>query len=128
MDRLVGINRSAADARRGHDRDAGVADSMITGCVYYAPVTTPIRYFFGFFSHHHYHITPHARFNTVPPLESLVYRWTNMKKTCNMSTLLYQHLRSELVPPRVKSLAAAWQVWHSANEGGGRGHDPHRLF
>ena len=36
----------------------------------------------------------------------------------NMSTL-YQHLRSELVPPRVKSLAAAWQVWDSAQEKAG---------
>lgn len=36
----------------------------------------------------------------------------------NMSTL-YQHLRSELVPSRVKSLAAAWQVWNSAQEGKG---------
>ena len=36
----------------------------------------------------------------------------------NMSTL-YQHLRAELVPPRVKMLAAAWQVWDSAQEGAG---------
>ena len=36
----------------------------------------------------------------------------------NMSTL-YQHLRSELVPPRVKTMAAAWQVWDSAQEGAG---------
>ena len=36
----------------------------------------------------------------------------------NMSTL-YQHLRSELVPPRVKTMAAAWQVWDSAQEGVG---------
>ena len=36
----------------------------------------------------------------------------------NMSTL-YQHLRAELVPPRVRTLAAAWQVWDSAQEGAG---------
>ena len=36
----------------------------------------------------------------------------------NMSTL-YQHLRSELVPPRVKTMAAAWQVWDSAQERAG---------
>ena len=36
----------------------------------------------------------------------------------NMSTL-YQHLRSELVPPRVKTMAAAWQVWDSVQEGAG---------
>ena len=36
----------------------------------------------------------------------------------NMSTL-YQHLRSELVPPRVKTMAAAWQGWHSVQEGAG---------
>ena len=36
----------------------------------------------------------------------------------NMSTL-YQHLRSELVPPRVKTLAEAWQVWDSVREGVG---------
>ena len=36
----------------------------------------------------------------------------------NMSTL-YQHLRSELVPPRVKALASAWQVWDSAQEKAG---------
>ena len=36
----------------------------------------------------------------------------------NMSTL-YQHLRAELVPPREKSLAAAWQVWYSAQEKAG---------
>ena len=35
-----------------------------------------------------------------------------------MSTL-YQHLRSELVPPRVKTMAAEWQVWDSAQEGVG---------
>ena len=34
----------------------------------------------------------------------------------NMSTL-YQHLlRSELVPPRVKTMAAAWQVWDSVQD------------
>ena len=36
----------------------------------------------------------------------------------NMSTL-YQHLRSELVPPRVKTMAAAWQVWDSVQDGVG---------
>ena len=36
----------------------------------------------------------------------------------NMSTL-YQHLRSELVPPRVKTMAAAWQVWDSVQGGVG---------
>ena len=36
----------------------------------------------------------------------------------NMSTL-FQHLRAELVPPRVRTLAAAWQVWDSAQEGAG---------
>ena len=36
----------------------------------------------------------------------------------NMSTL-YQHLRAELVPPRVKTMAAAWQVWDSVQEGAG---------
>ena len=40
----------------------------------------------------------------------------------NMSTLFVptnQHLRSELVPPRVKTMAAEWQVWDSAQEGVG---------
>ena len=32
---------------------------------------------------------------------------------------VYQHLRSELVPPRVKTMAAAWQVWDSVQEGVG---------
>ena len=36
----------------------------------------------------------------------------------NMSTL-YQHLRSELVPPRVKTMAAAWQLWDSVQDGVG---------
>ena len=36
----------------------------------------------------------------------------------NMSTL-YQHLRSELVPTRVKTMAATWQVWDSAQERAG---------
>ena len=36
----------------------------------------------------------------------------------NMSTL-YQHLRSELVPPRVKTMAAAWQLWDSVLDGVG---------
>ena len=36
----------------------------------------------------------------------------------NMSTL-YQHLRSELVPPRMKTMAAAWQVWDSVQDGVG---------
>ena len=37
----------------------------------------------------------------------------------NMSTPLYQHVRSDLVSPRVKTLAAGWQEWNSADEGAG---------
>ena len=35
----------------------------------------------------------------------------------NMSTPLYQHVRSDSVPPRIKALAAGWQVWDFAQEG-----------
>ena len=53
-------------------------------------------------------------------LPRLVSRRIGRSKTAmkNMSTL-YQHLRSELVPPRVKTMAAAWQVWDSAQERAG---------
>ena len=40
----------------------------------------------------------------------------------NMNTLVPTNtypVRSELVPPRVKTMAAAWQVWDSAQEGVG---------
>ena len=37
----------------------------------------------------------------------------------NMSTPLYQHVRSDSVPPRIKALAAGWQVWDFAQEGSG---------
>ena len=30
---------------------------------------------------------------------------------------MYQHVRAELVPPRIKTLAADWQLWDSAQEG-----------
>ena len=36
----------------------------------------------------------------------------------NMSTW-YQHLRSEFGPPRVKTMAAAWQLWDSVQDGVG---------
>ena len=35
----------------------------------------------------------------------------------NTSAPLYQHVRAELVPPRIKTLAADWQLWDSAQEG-----------
>ena len=34
----------------------------------------------------------------------------------NTSAPLYQHVRAELVPPRIKTLAADWQLWDSAQE------------
>ena len=37
----------------------------------------------------------------------------------NMSTPLYQHVRSDSVPPRIEALAAGWQVWDFAQEGSG---------
>ena len=37
----------------------------------------------------------------------------------NMTAPLYQHIRSELVPPRLKTLAEGWQEWNSAHEGAG---------
>lgn len=37
----------------------------------------------------------------------------------NMSTPLYQHVRSDSVPPRIKTLAVGWQVWDFAQEGSG---------
>ena len=43
----------------------------------------------------------------------------NDEKHEQRALCLYQHLRSELVPPRVKTMAAAWQVWDSAQEGAG---------
>ena len=42
----------------------------------------------------------------------------NMSTVC--STVPSKHQRSELVPPaRVKTMAAAWQVWDSVQEGAG---------
>ena len=35
----------------------------------------------------------------------------------NTNAPLYQHVRAELVPPRIKTLAADWQLWDSAQEG-----------
>ena len=37
----------------------------------------------------------------------------------NTSVPLYQHVRAELVSPRIKALAAGWQVWNSEQEGNG---------
>ena len=35
----------------------------------------------------------------------------------NTNAPLYQHVRAELVSPRIMTLAADWQVWDSAKEG-----------
>ena len=35
----------------------------------------------------------------------------------NTSVPLYQHVRAELVSPRIKALATGWQVWNSEKEG-----------
>ena len=35
----------------------------------------------------------------------------------NTSAPMYQHVRAELVSPRIMTLAADWQVWDSAKEG-----------
>ena len=35
----------------------------------------------------------------------------------NTSVPLYQHVRAESVSPRIKALAACWQVWNSEQEG-----------
>ena len=34
-----------------------------------------------------------------------------------MGPYLYQHVRAELVSPRIKALATGWQVWNSEKEG-----------
>ena len=46
-------------------------------------------------------------------------RLENASMSKNTSVPLYQHVRAELVSPRIKALAAGWQVWNSEQEGNG---------
>ena len=46
-------------------------------------------------------------------------RLENASMSKNTSVPLYPHVRAELVSPRIKALAAGWQVWNSEQEGNG---------
>ena len=60
-----------------------------------------------------------AHSTTPPRLESRRASIAGTRPDEKQEHFAPAHLRSELVPPRVESLAAAWQVWDSVQEGVG---------